>query len=106
MPGILSFTAEMRDAFGKLNADQREALREDDLVMTCTNGYDNDGSTGFELFANGFEFAEKAAGRPVHGHDPESGDEDDGITFLVIGTPDEAVALFEKVAADNPSEEP
>jgi len=104
MPGILSFTAEMREAFGKLNEDQREALREDDLVMTCTNGYDNDGSTGFEIFANGFEFAEKAAGRPVYGHEPESGE--DSVTYLVIGTPEEVVSLFEKVAADNPSEEP
>ena len=27
---------------------------------SCTNGYDNDGSTGFEIFQNGLELGEKA----------------------------------------------
>lgn len=32
---------------------------------SCTSGYDNDGSTGYEIFENGFQLAQKAAGQPV-----------------------------------------
>ncbi len=32
---------------------------------SCTTGYDNDGSTGIDIFENGFELAEKAAGQDV-----------------------------------------
>jgi alkanesulfonate monooxygenase SsuD/methylene tetrahydromethanopterin reductase-like flavin-dependent oxidoreductase (luciferase family) len=108
MPGILSFTAGMREAFEKLNKEQVEALRDDGDVVTCTSGFDNDGSTGFEIFANGFELAERAAGRPVYGHDVEDGDDEafGGTTFCLIGTPEEIVAKIERVSADNPSEGP
>lgn len=32
---------------------------------SCTTGYDNDGSTGFEIFINGTELANAAHGRPI-----------------------------------------
>jgi hypothetical protein len=31
----------------------------------CTRGYDNDGSTGYEIFMNGFELAQKAGKKPI-----------------------------------------
>jgi alkanesulfonate monooxygenase SsuD/methylene tetrahydromethanopterin reductase-like flavin-dependent oxidoreductase (luciferase family) len=96
---IGSFTAKMRKAFEALNEDQRGILCEE-ADATCTNGYDNDGSTGFEIFENGFDLAVKAAGRDVWAHDDE-----EGTTVFLIGTPEEVVARIEKVAEENPSED-
>lgn len=45
---------------------------------SCTNGYNNDGSTGFDIFENGFKLAKKAKDKPVY------------ITFIR----DERVSLF------------
>lgn len=33
---------------------------------SCTSGYDNDGSTGSEIFENGFDLAIKAAGQDIY----------------------------------------
>jgi hypothetical protein len=50
----------------------------------CTTGFDNDGSTGYEIFENGFDLAFKAAGRPVWQIDNEE------QAFFFIGTAEEA----------------
>lgn len=108
MAGILSFTAEMRAAFRVLDEDQLAALAEE-ADSCCTNGYSNDGSTGVEIFANGFELAEKAAERSVYAvasEDHERVEASVPVTLFFIGTPNEVIARIKKVAADNPSEEP
>jgi hypothetical protein len=40
----------------------------------CTNGYDNDGSTGFEIFENGFDLGVEAVGKQVFVLDVNGGD--------------------------------
>ncbi len=69
----------------------------DEADGTCTNGYDNDGSTGYEIFQNGVDLAVKAAGRPVF-----EVETDYGSTLFWIGTEDEIEARMRKrVAEDN-----
>ena len=63
--------------------DERGILLTDLADSSCTNGYDNDGSTGFEIFGNGFQLAQKAGGRPVF----VSHDEQTALFF--IGTEEE-----------------
>lgn len=33
---------------------------------SCTTGYDNDGSTGLEIFENGFDLGKAAGDRPIY----------------------------------------
>ena len=99
---IKLFTDGMRAAFEALSEDQVLALQ-DEADSSCTNGYDNDGSTGYEIFENGFELAEKAAGRDVFAHDVED-DESPGSTIFLIGTEPEVLARIAKVAEENPAE--
>jgi hypothetical protein len=51
---------------------------------TCTTGYDNDGSTGFEIFKNGFELAKQANG-PIWVIQRDDRD----VAFFYVGTFDE-----------------
>ena len=53
-----------------------------DADGSCTAGSDNDGSTGFEIFENGFDLAVKSAGRPVF----SAYNEDAGAFFFVIAS--------------------
>lgn len=46
---------------------------------TCTAGYDNDGSTGFEIFENGFDLCKAADGQDVYAV------RGDGTYFFFIG---------------------
>lgn len=61
---------------------------------TCTAGYDNDGSTGFEIFENGFHLGAAAGSRDVF-YAVVSQRTDEGtqnVAFFVLGeTEDEAV---------------
>lgn len=55
---------------------------------SCTTGYDNDGSTGYEIFKNGFRLAAGGRGRevwevPSEGSPPS--------VFFFIGTEDEVL---------------
>ena len=52
---------------------------------SCTNGYDNDGATGFDIFENGFQLAQKAEGRPVY----VSHVRDERTALFFIGTEEE-----------------
>lgn len=70
-------------------ANQPDCSLEDVADSSCTSGYDNDGSTGFEIFENGFDLAVKAAGRPVFYFETE---EDSDMTLFFIGTEDEIEA--------------
>jgi hypothetical protein len=54
---------------------------------TCTTGYDNDGSTGFEIFENGFELGSAAGGKNVY-----YGTAENYAVFLVASSEDEACA--------------
>lgn len=46
---------------------------------SCTTGYDNNGSIGFEIFENGFNFAIAANGNQIYFH------EDENTAFFFIG---------------------
>ena len=53
-----------RSAVLDLLVERSEAVR--DLAdSSCTAGYNNDGSTGFEIFTNGFHLAKQANGAKV-----------------------------------------
>lgn len=55
----------------------------------CTSGYDNDGSTGFEIFENGFELGVRAGSSPVVAVDCDS------TTYFFIGTVEEVTQKIE-----------
>ena len=94
---IKSFTTKMVKLVEKMSEDQLEQL-EDRADSSCTGGYDNDGSTGEEIFTNGFDLAVKAAGRPVYEYDVQSqGDEDAGTCLFFIGDADEVLARLQKI---------
>jgi len=56
---------------------------------TCTTGYDNDGSTGYEIFSNGYRLGLAAAGREAwevcDGGSPPT-------AYFFLGTEDEVLA--------------
>ena len=55
---------------------------------SCTAGYDNDGSTGFEIFENGFDLARAAGDKPVwYAHADE-------IVLFFIGEESEIIELI------------
>ena len=56
---------------------------------SCSAGHDTDGSTGYEIFENGFELAVEAGGRPVTYAQVQD------TVFFLIGTEDEACARAE-----------
>ena len=79
-----------------------EALETDDILCevaeaSCTTGYDNEGSTGYEIFKNGFRLGALSAGRDVlevrTGGSPP-------ISYFFLGTEDEVIAKIEALAAD------
>lgn len=59
------------------------------LDSTCTTGYDNDGSTGFEIFSNGVSLGASAKGRDIYVYN------DDGVALFFIT--DNEDDLLEKV---------
>jgi hypothetical protein len=81
------------DADGETDEGVDETL-EECADSSCTNGFDNDGSSGFEIFENGYQLAEKAAGRPVFYVDG------DGVSFFFVGTEDETEAKLRKAKED------
>ncbi len=96
------FTASIRRAIEKLNKEQLSLLC-DDVDATCTSGSDNDGSTGYEIFVNGFELAQKAGSQDVF---HEELDLDGGHpTIFLIGTEESVIVRIQKVLDENPSED-
>lgn len=77
------------DMFQRTSEETQAACKGKDLSevadSSCTTGYDNDGSSGYELFENGFQLAQKAAGKPV----------------FVVHHPDEDVAFFFIAASED-----
>jgi hypothetical protein len=59
MAGIVRFSDSLRAAYEALSETQREIF-EDGRDGSCTTGYDNDGSTGYEIFENGFRLGRQA----------------------------------------------
>ncbi len=59
---------------------------------SCTSGYDNDGSTGFEIFRNGFELARKAGDREIWLVEQDACPP---IFFFFVGTHDEVLAKIQ-----------
>lgn len=67
---------------------------------SCTNGYDNDGSTGREVFDNGFEMAVDAAVRGKQIYEVKHPDEDGADSFF-LGTEDSIAKRLEEAASEN-----
>lgn len=99
---IKSFMKKMAALVGRMGEEQLEALA-DRADSSCTAGYDNDGSTGYEIFENGFDLAVKAAGRPVFQHDVES-DDDAGTCLFFVGEAEEVLARLQEIL-DEPAGE-
>lgn len=74
-------------------------------ASSCTGGYDNDGSTGFEIFENGFALAKEAGDKPIvaaaHGDLGVEG----GTVFFFIGTLEGVTAKIEALPDANEEEE-
>jgi len=102
MAEIKKFTKKMAALVGKMSEDQLEALA-DRADSSCTAGYDNDGSTGYEIFENGYDLAVKAAGRPVFQHDVES-EATCWTCLFFVGEADEVLARLQEIL-DEPAGE-
>lgn len=61
----------------------------DAAASCCTTGYDNDGSTGYEIFENGFELAQKAGGEDVWVSTALQGQ-----AFFFIGTEEQVLQML------------
>jgi hypothetical protein len=59
----------------------------------CTAGYNNDDSTGFEIFENGFELGQAAKDKKANVFYFEL---DGAVYFVIAKTEKEAVARFKK----------
>jgi hypothetical protein len=62
-------------------------LLADECDSSCTSGYDNDGSTGLEIFRNGFRLAEKAEGDVLMVRDGGS----PPVAYFFLGTEEEVL---------------
>jgi len=102
---IKRFTTEMAAAFDALNEDQLEFLKDSDVAdATCTGGTDNDGSSTYEIFENGFALGVKAIGRLTHVYCREAPKYDNTV-FFFVGTPEEVIAKIEKVVEESPADD-
>lgn len=68
----------------------------DAAESSCTTGYDNDGSTGLEIFKEGFQLCKKAAGRSVWYVE----DADTDTRWFFVGTEDEVIAQLREFARE------
>src|SRR5271157_4803360 len=64
----------------------------DSADSSCTTGYDNDGSTGFEIFENGYSLGKRAGDKAVWYV------RDDDSAWFFIGTEDEVCAALRTFA--------
>lgn len=65
---------------------------------SCTNGHDDEGATGYEIFTNGYELAVRAKGRDVWLIPQEE------VSYFFFGTEEEVLARV-LAAPDEDSEE-
>lgn len=63
----------------------------DSADASCTNGYDNGGSTGSEIFENGFDLARRAGNEDVYFVNHENN------TLFFVGTEESILAGLEKL---------
>lgn len=80
----------LSDLLSKMSSEGFEQAQ-DVADSTCTSGYDNDGSTGFEIFENGFDLAVKANGRDVI-----YGEGTDDVCLFFIASEEEALAKIKE----------
>ena len=66
----------------------------------CTTGYDNDGSTGYEIHENGIALGIAAAKHGITSSDDIWEYHRDGSCDFFLGTEDEIVAKLTKLAKD------
>jgi len=65
---------------------------------SCTTSYNNDGSTGEDIFTNGYELAVAAKGRDVYVVYEESDDGD--VAYFFIGTEEEIIKKLTEALDD------
>ena len=98
---MISPSDKFSEALKALNSEQLSAFSDDYCDSACTAGYDNDGSTGYEIFSNGASLAQEAAGRPITSGERRG---TDGATaYFVIGTGEDALRLVATCVRDNPA---
>lgn len=64
---------------------------------TCTTGYDNDGSTGYDIFKNGVALGVQAGDKPIFFYE----DDEDRIGLFFIGEEEEILARVNKALEEN-----
>ena len=78
----------------------------DDGCGTCTNGYDNDGSTGYEIFENGVDLGISMGLSGLNAYCGSIPSDGVGATiFVCAASEDEAVKIVEGWAEDDSDEE-
>jgi len=99
--------AQAQAPTGDYKADpalQRLAALKDDINLSdeadssCTTGFDNDGSTGLDIFGNGFELSQKASGRDVYMIFSKDGED----VWFFIGTADEVRKRIAAIPDETP----
>jgi hypothetical protein len=63
---------------------------------TCTTGYDNDGSTGYEIFRNGVTLGALAGDKPIFFYE----DDVDNIGLFFIGEEEEILERVNQALED------
>jgi len=79
---------ELTALLDKYDIDELMDTLYDVYSSTCTTGYNNDGSTGFEIFSNGVELRDSAEGRPIFIYAGNN-----NIALFFIGTEEEIVTM-------------
>jgi hypothetical protein len=82
---------ELDELASKKDSDQLS----EEADSGCTSGYDNDGSTGYEIFENGFDLAQKAGKKTVFAVFAD----DDESVFFFIGTKKSVLRRIQKLAS-------
>jgi hypothetical protein len=90
------------DVLDKLSSDEFEAVQ-DQADGTCTAGFDNDGSTGLEIFENGYNLgrlAKQEGQNVVYGIRSNYKQACPGVVLFYVGTEDLALARVDVAARE------
>jgi len=102
---MIKVSQKVQDALNALVQNDKWDEIEDELYDsvvdgTCTSGYDNDGSTGGEIFENGFRLGVAAAAKIGPDIRVWSADHPNALVrFFFIGTEEDVVAKLNGLLA-------
>lgn len=88
----IKHSRKLQEAYDALTSDEQDNVGGVD--NQCTNGYDNDGSTGLEIFENGVRLGQEAEGKDIWTFN----DGHPGTSFFLIGTEEEVLKKLAELA--------